>query len=212
MKMDLPLQPLNREDSDKDKPSLQDKTKGYFNSSHIGISNGIGIHNAATSIASEHEKENCQHQHQHQQRASTFSQSKSLQDTDLMDRVRDQDINDQDDSELVRIYSSSLCKNSAECKRIDTIQSSRNSSGRQFVPFHYLHLHTHIQVHHNQDEDDDEPLMPNSNIQQNQHFLKPRLLTRTRTTTNDRNFGFLASVTARSLSSDKASAFDARSL
>ena len=49
-----------------------------------------------------------------------------------------EDRNDQD-LELVRIYKSSLLRDATECKRIDTIQSIRDPSGRHFVPFQHLH-------------------------------------------------------------------------
>jgi len=65
------------------------------------------------------------------------------------ENVDQEDRNDQD-LELVRIYKSSLLRDAAECKRIDTIQSFRDPSGRHFVPFQYLHHGQHHGQHQHQ--------------------------------------------------------------
>jgi hypothetical protein len=193
MKTILPLQPLNRGDCHINEASSQIKVKEQLNSHFV-----IGTTIATGSI----EKENDVYYRQGRISTTTSStccsQSKALQDIDHdqdhnRDHDNDQDRHDQFDSELVRIHASSLRRNAAECKRLDTIQSSRDSSGRQFNPLHRLHLQ----------QDRDEPLIPISDILLRQHFLQPRLLQRS---THGHDSSFVANASS-DIGSTKASAF-----
>jgi hypothetical protein len=202
MKTILPLQPLNRGDCHINEASSQTKVKEQLNSHFV-----IGTTIATGSIEKENDAYYPQRRISTTTSSTCCSQSKALQDIDHdhnhnrdhnRDHNNDQDRHDQFDSELVRIHASSLRRNAAECKRLDTIQSSRDSSGRQFNPLHRLHLQ----------QDRDEPLIPISNILLRQHFLKPRLLQRS-THGHDNDLSFVANVSS-GIGSTKASAFISR--
>ena len=95
----------------------------------------------STSVSPRKEKENEAVNDKRESKSQSKSSSASTSSRASLgkENVEQQEDRNDQDLELVRIYKSSLLRDATECKRIDTIQSIRDPSGRHFVPFQHLH-------------------------------------------------------------------------